>query len=261
MSRELLVKLAAHLKERTLPCKLVIKDSTVCIKITTVDKKVLFLPIIDLLLCGESDDFILEQIDTFLDNFIIDVDTKDVRLLLVGTSNSKRQFACDYLCNLPIVPVVRYKNTVLFLTKDLCIFLGQDYDSLVQIGRDNMENLNFSIVSIVELLEGFFKYPFKKEFDEIKELMVCSLNGEVGYGASILLNKKALIAMSRYFEEGCYVLPSSIHEVLICPKRETFGGNLESIVRDVNAMMIKGDILSDSVYYLDYDSDELKEVR
>lgn len=85
-------------------------------------------------------------------------------------------------------------------------------------------------------------------------------NEENAYGAYEMLNPIALEAIKEKLNSDFYILPSSIHELIVVPKEK--GDKFESlreIVRIVNAEEVKPEEqLSDSIY--EYDSIQ-KEVR
>ncbi len=94
-------------------------------------------------------------------------------------------------------------------------------------------------------LEGF------SEFMESPLWILTNLTGN--NGASAILYPR--MPKRLYEKLGCtyYVLPSSIHEVLIVPERiEIYPENLRHIVCEVNETQIeKEEVLGDSVYYFD----------
>ena len=71
------------------------------------------------------------------------------------------------------------------------------------------------------------------------------------YGASSLLYQNVLEEAAGLFGSGFYVLPASIHEVILMPgERGKDPGGLLRIVQDVNASHIQSEeVLSDRVYY------------
>lgn len=73
------------------------------------------------------------------------------------------------------------------------------------------------------------------------------------YGAACLLYDKLLENLSAEFESDFYIIPSSIHEVILIPAIEGIEReSLDQMVRDVNATHLSPDeILSDHVYYYD----------
>lgn len=79
------------------------------------------------------------------------------------------------------------------------------------------------------------------------------------HGASALLDTDFLNDFAKSNRSGFYVLPSSIHEVLLLPSEETFTAPLRHIVRDINrSVLSKDEVLSDEVYYFDPEADRLR---
>lgn len=72
-------------------------------------------------------------------------------------------------------------------------------------------------------------------------------------GAGILAQNNVLEQVGNLLQSDFYVLPSSIHEVLVVPDDGTFAlKELESIVKEVNATQVAPkDLLSDKVQYYD----------
>lgn len=80
-------------------------------------------------------------------------------------------------------------------------------------------------------------------------------------GATALLDSKMMDEISERMGGDFYILPSSLHEVIILPVRDDFNiKDLEAMVQDVNATQVSNeDQLSDHVYA--YDSVEKEIVR
>lgn len=76
-------------------------------------------------------------------------------------------------------------------------------------------------------------------------------------GAAVILYPGCLAQLEEQCAGDYYVLPSSIHEVLILPDRDQiYGSGLQNMVREVNENCVQADeILSDHVYHY---SSELK---
>lgn len=68
--------------------------------------------------------------------------------------------------------------------------------------------------------------------------------------------------VSQIFPEGFYILPSSVHEVLIVPKgTEMEPQELGKIVREVNRTEVsRADVLSDRVYEYDREKEKICQV-
>ena len=75
-------------------------------------------------------------------------------------------------------------------------------------------------------------------------------------GATVVLYKEVMEEFEQKFPEGFYILPSSIHEVIVLPASVTPDKSfLRELVREVNRDVLPDtDYLSDEVYY--YDAEE-----
>ena len=83
------------------------------------------------------------------------------------------------------------------------------------------------------------------------------LSNEIGVnGASVLLYSKKISELSDLYERNIYIIPSSIHEVILMPEYDGLeAADLRSLVNDVNKSCVaKEDRLSDEVYIYDRDS-------
>lgn len=77
-------------------------------------------------------------------------------------------------------------------------------------------------------------------------------------GAGALVNHSVQKALYEYFNgKNLYILPSSIHELLILPEEDSFHRSVEeliSMVREVNGTAVsEDDFLADHVYYFDFE--------
>ncbi len=92
------------------------------------------------------------------------------------------------------------------------------------------------------------------EEDDLPNIYVVSNTGG-HYGAACILYPGFLDAMREKISKAFYILPSSIHELIIVPDDETENKVevLQNMVKCVNRECLKTeDILSDSVYYYDF---------
>lgn len=87
----------------------------------------------------------------------------------------------------------------------------------------------------------------------MNELLYVLTNTNRSEGASVMLCPKVMDKVSRMFPEGFYLLPSSIHEVLVVPKNGCADARtLGMMVRDVNqAEVEREEVLSDRIYEYD----------
>jgi hypothetical protein len=93
--------------------------------------------------------------------------------------------------------------------------------------------------------------------------MLVASNENKMFGANILADSMMMEKISQVINDDMYIIPSSVHELLILPKENAkdFGlgpKDLEAMVRDVNATQVEPhERLSNRVY--EYNRDE-KEV-
>lgn len=86
--------------------------------------------------------------------------------------------------------------------------------------------------------------------DAAGELFVLT-NEEGLNGAGTVLYEGILDSFSDQIKGGFYILPSSIHEVLLVPEKEgSDPAALSELVKEVNRTVVdEGEILSDRIYY------------
>ncbi|MGN0435510.1 MAG: DUF5688 family protein, partial [Wujia sp.] len=73
-------------------------------------------------------------------------------------------------------------------------------------------------------------------------------------GATCIIFKDLLENFAKRFDSDLYILPSSIHEVLLVPVKDNWNRDeLSELVRDVNENVLEQmDFLSDNIYIYDY---------
>lgn len=95
--------------------------------------------------------------------------------------------------------------------------------------------------------------------EESRERMYVLTNEEKYLGAGTILYPDVLRKIYQCLGVGFFVLPSSIHEIIIMPDSGSVTAtNLQSLVADMNEHFLEAEeILSNSVYRYDIDKDEL----
>lgn len=100
--------------------------------------------------------------------------------------------------------------------------------------------------------------PLEEQFPEIfiteETCPLYLLTNEAGVnGASVLLYEQIPKLIAEQLKDQYYLLPSSIHEFLIIPKKEvTEPERLRAMVREINATQVDAEErLSDDIYYFD----------
>lgn len=94
--------------------------------------------------------------------------------------------------------------------------------------------------------------------EEDKQIYVLT-NQEFLYGAVTILYTKMTKYLGEVLGEDYYVIPSSIHEVMVVPLSSGLGRQeLESMLRDINQTSLDPEeVLSDQVYYYSRKADKL----
>ena len=136
---------------------------------------------------------------------------------------------------------------------------GVSVNDLVLAAQQNTPRLfPAKIVDIEEMLAGkmsFILYP------STIPMYILTNEQEVN-GASALLYGDVLKDFANKKGTDMYILPSSIHEVILLPSdRINDPTKLLSMVHDANTTVVSiGDVLSDSVYYYDRKTDHITEI-
>ena len=78
-------------------------------------------------------------------------------------------------------------------------------------------------------------------------------------GATLLIYDNELCNLSTRIGSDFYILPSSIHEIILVPSKETMSKKaLLEMVKDVNGSHVPvNEILSDNIYFYDHEQDEV----
>ncbi len=158
------------------------------------------------------------------------------------------------------------------VTQELVSQWGVSERALYQQAWENMEREQTPVLQSMEtvaedILTGTdSKENFLSEDDMPErspmEMMYVMSNKEKTYGAAVLSCPGVMEKVSRLFPEGFYILPSSVHEVLIVPKEQGISPkDLGQMVREVNrAEVAREEVLSDRVYEYDKEAQKIRQV-
>lgn len=98
-------------------------------------------------------------------------------------------------------------------------------------------------------------------FAERDEELYVATNIQKSLGAAVILYPQFLEEVADDFKSSFYILPSSVHEVLILPDKcmNTSEEELLEMVQTINATDVRDEeVLADNVYYYDKESKEIK---
>lgn len=122
-------------------------------------------------------------------------------------------------------------------------------DELFQIAGNNTKRIfGVKCASMQEVLDNIF--GLEEEIEDVLDMYI--LTNEIGVsGASTMLYTDELKKISERLKCNLYILPSSVHEVILIPAGKTINPTiLKHMVYQVNrTQLITEEILSDSVYF------------
>lgn len=127
--------------------------------------------------------------------------------------------------------------------------IGLDHQSLYNLAYANTRLfLKPQLVLLSKLLRDRYEY----EVPDIPEIYVLSSHNYM-YGAGMILYPELLEQVAREYDGDFFIIPSSIHEVLICTMQgEEARQRLQEILQEVNEFVVEeGDYLSDQLYRYD----------
>ena len=144
----------------------------------------------------------------------------------------------------------------MWLTNDLVemlydIYYDFDFD---YFAMKNLKNSPYTFVSLMSLIAELCP---GMDIDMAPCPMFVLTNPNNMYGASVILRKDVLEKIYAFIGEY-YILPSSVHEVIVVPTEVGEPENLREMVTEINGTVVEPhDVLSDGV--LIFDGKELRE--
>ncbi|MFI3172214.1 MAG: DUF5688 family protein [Eubacteriales bacterium] len=131
---------------------------------------------------------------------------------------------------------------------------GITLDQLDDCARRNYTERKITFQSMNEVMMELMGAEIGKE--EIREvpdnLMYVLSNAERQYGAVVMMDKEMLQFVCKKLDDTFYLIPSSVHELIIIPKKIAMEEkDLKEMVVSVNETLEEEDVLSDSIYYYD----------
>lgn len=136
-------------------------------------------------------------------------------------------------------------------------------DTLKNFAMQNTPQLfPYEIIPMESILSSMFEMDdyFGNDMQSVIPLYVLSNNIKLN-GAICMLYKDVLKEFSNRMGNDLYILPSSIHELIVIPSdiNDTTGDEFSEMVKEVNATQLARDeILSEHVYYYDRSNDRIK---
>lgn len=139
-------------------------------------------------------------------------------------------------------------NYYLTITHELCERYGIRIEELDAAAMDNTKADGFEINTIESIIARITGIPEKEMAMQTPRMYVLS-NRINKYGASVILYPEYLKKLSLLLKDDLFILPSSIHELLVVPAACTEPDTLRDIVKAVNAEEVDAEeMLSENVY-------------
>lgn len=136
-------------------------------------------------------------------------------------------------------------------------------DELYKQAKENTGRLfPPELIGIEELLEEMLGGRFEDAEEYIREEMKIPMyvltNSTRQFGAISIFYPGVLRKLAKKEKTNLFILPSSIHEVVILPDTGLEVNSLKEMVQDVNETQVaEEEILSDSVYYYDRENGQI----
>lgn len=164
-----------------------------------------------------------------------------------------------------------YGNAAILVYNTHMLRWGTDAEELYRIAMENTPVLFPSVIDSMQevmrgILEEGLQEELKEEFppagqirEEMKMPMYVLTNRQKLYGAACMLYPGVLKAFGEQTGQDFYVLPSSVHEVILVPAGAgTDEASLREIVTEINRTQVAEDeVLADSIYYYNRSRDEI----
>ena len=143
---------------------------------------------------------------------------------------------------------------VAVITSELTGLWGISAEELFAQARQSAPVLLEPVVTNIREMIGDCPEELEEVIDDTAGSvdMYILTNRNQTYGASALFYPGLLEKVTEYLGGGFYILPSSVHEVILIPEAAGEPGALRRMVQEVNRCEVPEDmILSDNVYYYD----------
>lgn len=132
-----------------------------------------------------------------------------------------------------------------------------------QIHRQAMDNTPVLLTEEIHAMSEFLDEVDEKGKKELEDKIYVLTNRLRSYGAAVLFYPGCLKRVGAYLRESFFVLPSSVHEVIILreDRKKTLEESrdyLAKMVQDINNKHVyPEEVLSDHAYYYDLETGEL----
>ncbi len=142
---------------------------------------------------------------------------------------------------------------------------GIDRETLQRAAWENLMKEDFLIQSMTEIIAEMLRIEQEKEcgIEDMQDIGLYVLsNKQRIFGARAMCRKDILKAFAEEFGGNLYIIPSSVHELILTKDDGNIRADwIKEVVREINgtSYIIKPEeVLSDSVYYFDRETEEIR---
>lgn len=160
----------------------------------------------------------------------------------------------DMGCGLAVVPVIEpYEDFMVTVTNGLAESSGYDTDLLIDAALAcSATSLPAELVSMEQALCSAVRNNLLEGDQKCSDPMMVLTNSKSTLGAAVMFYGGVLEKIREIIGSAFYVLPSSIHEVIIVPDGGMAVKDLKDMVVTANSTVVdEKDILTDDVYRFD----------
>lgn len=168
------------------------------------------------------------------------------------------------ICGLQVADLSEAGKGILKISNEVLQTWGINKEELFEAAKENSAKLKPPVFECIykerafDLGDGVIK-SFEKDGVIPEHVLYVLTNEDRLYGAAAMMYPEVMQKVSTLFPEGYYILPSSVHEVLIIPKSRFFQPKqLGEMVRDINQSdVLREERLSDRVYEFDKEKNKI----
>jgi hypothetical protein len=153
-----------------------------------------------------------------------------------------------------------FQNATILITQEHIKMWGVETKALYEIAKVNTPSLlPASITGMCELLEQMIgKKPMEGLEEENLIPMYVLTNREKMNGAAVMMYPEVIKQFADKMEKNMYIIPSSIHEVILVPEHGMEGAFLNAMVQEVNETQVDPkEVLADHAYFYDRARDRI----
>ena len=211
-----------------------------------------------------ADEQALPEIDVNSVTDYENVKDKIVLRLYNGKTNtevfrSADEYGFSDLILVPYLVISEKAGMFAKVSNGLLSMWGKTADEVLDTAMENTMKQKFYCVPLSKVMSSMMQ-SFSVESEEYEDCfeseypgaeMFCISNPSKAYGAIGVIIKRDVL--KEHFPNGYYILPSSVHEVLLLPKDSCSLGDdeLTDMVRAVNANEVRPeDVLADHAYFI-----------